>query len=162
MTLVLDCRTLAWIDMECIGILADLKAAGKRFVLRNLNTDCMVLFRVEGFESLLEEDDKLPEIDLSGCEKISEGANGIIYRVTDEVVAKTFKNEPNYYDIARQRIAMKNALIAGVPAPISFGYAEYDGRIVTLMELIDSRSLFQVIATHSLSNSSMRFGTRGY
>ena len=146
-TLVLDCRTLAWIDMECIGILADLKAAGKRFVLRNLNTDCMVLFRVEGFESLLEEDDKLPEIDLSGCEKISEGANGIIYRVTDEVVAKTFKNEPNYYDIARQRIAMKNALIAGVPAPISFGYAEYDGRIVTLMELIDSRSLFQVISS---------------
>ena len=144
---VFDCSTLAWIDMEGISVLADLKEAGKQFILRNLNADCMVLFKVEGFDDHMEGADKLPKIDLSGCEKINEGADGIIYRVSDEVVAKTFKNEPDYYDIVKRRIAQKNALIAGVPAPFSFGYAEYDGQIATLMELIHSRSLLQVIAT---------------
>ena len=144
---IFDCSTLAWIDMEGISVLADLKEAGKQFILRNLNADCMVLFKVEGFDDHMEGADKLPKIDLSGCEKINEGADGIIYRVSDEVVAKTFKNEPDYYDIVKRRIAQKNALIAGVPAPFSFGYAEYDGQIATLMELIHSRSLLQVIAT---------------
>ena len=149
---VFDCTTLAWIDMEGIRILTDLKEAGKRFVLRSPNIDCMVLFRVAGLEDYLEENDRLPEIDLSGCEKISEGANGIIYKVSDEVVAKTFKDEPDYYDIARQRNAMKNALIADVPVPLSLGYALCDGRIVTLMEFIRSKSLMQIINTEEDSS----------
>lgn len=141
-----DCSTLAWIDMEGISVLANLKKAGKQFMLRNLNADCMVLFKVEGFDEYMEGADKLPEIDLSGCEKINEGADGIIYRLSDEVIAKTFKYEPDYYDIVKRRIAQKNALIVGVPAPFSFGYAEYNGQIATLMELIHSRSLRQIFA----------------
>ena len=144
---VYDCSTLAWIDMEGISVLADVRDAGRKLTLKDLNADCMVLFRVEGFEPYLEGDDKLPKIDLSGCEKINEGANGVIYRVSDEVVAKTFKQEPDYYDLVSRRIALKNALVCGVPAPLSFGYAVYDGKIVTLMELINSRSLMQIIAS---------------
>ena len=142
-----DCRELAWIDMEGIRVLADMRESSKKFLLKNLNADCKVLFNVEGFEEYIDKDDKLREIDLSSCERISEGANGVIYRVSDEVVAKTFKNEPDYYDIVRQRVALKNALISGVPAPISFGYARYKGKIVTLMELIHSKSLMQIILT---------------
>jgi uncharacterized protein (TIGR02172 family) len=123
-----------------------MREAGKQFILRNLNTDCLVLFKVEGFDDYMDGADRLPKIDLSGCEKINEGADGIIYRLSDEIVAKTFKNEPDYYDIVKRRIAQKNALIAGVPAPFSFGYAEYNGQIATLMELIHSRSLRQIFA----------------
>lgn len=144
---IFDCKTLAWIDMDGISVLADLRDSGKQFVLRNLNADCRVLFKIEGFEEYMEEGDKLPKIDLSGCEKINEGAEGVIYRVSDEMVAKTFKKDPDYYDIVRRRIAQKNALIAGVPAPFSFGYAEYDGKIVTLMELINARPLLQIISS---------------
>ena len=121
-------------------------------MIKNFNADCMVLFRVEGFEAYLEGDDKLPNIDLSSCEKINEGANGVIYRVNDEVVAKTFKQEPDYYDLVSRRIAQKNALICGVPAPLSFGYALYEGKIVTLMELIHSRSVMQIIASEEDSD----------
>ena len=63
------------------------------------------------------------------------------------MVAKTFEQDPDYYDLVSRRIALKNALICGVPAPLSFGYAVYDGKIVTLMELINSRSLMQIIAS---------------
>ena len=144
---IFDCSTLAWIDMDGINVLANLKAAGRRFVLKNLNADCKVLFKLEGFEAFIDGDDKLPLIDLSSCKKINEGANGVIYRVNDEVVAKTFKKEPDYYDLVRRRIGLKNALICGVPAPLSFGYALYEGKIVTLMELIDSRFLMQIITS---------------
>ena len=144
---IFDCSSLTWIDMESVSVFEELRAAGRRFALRNLNADCMVLFKVEGFEEYFEGDDRLPGIDLSCCEKINEGADGIIYRVSDEVVAKTFKDDPDYYDIVRRRIAQKNALIAGVPAPFSFGYAEYDGGIVTLMELINAKSLLQMICS---------------
>ena len=145
---VFDCATLAWIDREGIGALRDLASSGRRFALKNLSADCMVLVRVEGLEAHADGEDRLPRIDLSGCEKLNEGANGVIYKVSEEVVAKTFKNEPDYYDIVRQRIALKNALLCGVPAPFTFGYAVYDGRIVTLMELLRSRSLMQIIAAH--------------
>ena len=149
---IYECSALSWIDMDGISVLAGLREAGRRFVIKNLNADCMVLFRVEGFEAYLEGDDKLPGIDLSGCEKINEGANGVIYRVNDEVVAKTFKQEPDYYDLVSRRIAQKNALICGVPAPLSFGYAVYEGKIVTLMELINSRSVMQIIASEEDSD----------
>ena len=149
---VFDCGTLAWIDQEGIRVLADLKAAGRRFLLKNPSADCTVLFLIEGLAAFLEEKNKLPQIDLSGCEKINEGANGVIYRVNDEVVAKTFKKEPDYYDLVRQRLALRNALICGVPAPFSFGYAIYEGKIVTLMELIRSRSLMQIIASEEDSD----------
>lgn len=145
-SVIFDCSMLAWIDMEGIRVLKDLKESGRRFELQNLNADCKVLFKVEGLDAYLGGDDKLPKIDLSSCEKINEGAEGVIYRVSDEVVAKTFKNEPDYYEIVRHRIALKNALICGVPAPFTFGYAEYDGKIVTLMELIDSKSLLQIFS----------------
>ena len=121
-------------------------------MLRNLNPDILVLFKVEGFEDCLEKGEKLPTIDLSGCPKINEGAEGIIYKVSDEVVAKTFKEEPDYYDIVKRRIAQKNALIAGVPAPFSFGYAEYEGKIVTLMELINAKSLLQIFSAEEDSD----------
>ncbi len=58
-----------------------------------------------------------------------------------------FKEEPDYYDLVKRRIAQKNALIAGVPAPFSFGYAEYDGRIVILMELLNAKSLLQIFSS---------------
>jgi uncharacterized protein (TIGR02172 family) len=142
-----DCSALSWIDRESIRVLADLKASGRRFVLKNLNADCTVLFIVEGFEACLEGEGKLPKIDLSSCKKISEGANGAIYRVSDEVAAKTFKNEPDYYDLVRQRISMRNALVCGVPAPLSLGYAVCGGKIVILMELIRFHSLMKVFAS---------------
>ena len=153
---IYDCSTLSWIDMEGINVLADVRSAERRFTLKDLNADCMVLFKVEGFDAYLEGDDKLPQIDLSSCEKINEGANGVIYRVNDEVVAKTFKQEPDYYDLVSRRIALKNALVCGVPAPLSFVYAIYDGKIVTLMELINSRSLMQIIASGEDSDEYIR------
>ena len=142
-----DCSALSWIDRESIRVLADLKASGRRFVLKNLNADCTVLFIVEGFEACLEGEGKLPKIDLSSCKTISEGANGAIYRVSDEVAAKTFKNEPDYYDLVRQRISLRNALVCGVPAPLSLGYAVCGGKIVILMELIRFHSLMKVFAS---------------
>ena len=147
-----DFSSVAWIDIDCINVFKDLRTSGKPFVLKNLNADCLVLFVVEGFGEYLDRNDRLREIDLSKCEKINEGANGIIYRVSDEVVAKTFKNDPDYYDIVKHRIAQKNALISGVPAPFSFGYAMYEGKIVTLMELINSKSLMQVITSEKDSD----------
>ena len=144
---IYECSALSWIDRESIRVLADLKASGRRFVLKNLNADCTVLFIVEGFEACLEGEGKLPKIDLSSCKKISEGANGAIYRVSDEVAAKTFKNEPDYYDLVRQRISMRNALVCGVPAPLSLGYAVCGGKIVILMELIRFHSLMKVFAS---------------
>ena len=142
-----DCSALSWIDRESIRVLADLKASGRRFVLKNLNADCTVLFIVEGFEACLEGEGKLPKIDLSSCKKISEGANGAIYRVSDEMAAKTFKNEPDHYDLVRQRISMRNALVCGVPAPLSLGYAVCGGKIVILMELMRFHSLMKVFAS---------------
>ena len=150
--MIFDCSMLAWIDIDGISVFTELKEDGKKFTLKNLNADCLVLFIVEGFEAHLDEDEKLPEIDLGKCEKVNEGANGVIYRVNDEVVAKTFKSDPDYYDLVRHRIAQKNALISGVPAPFSFGYAMYDGKIVTLMELIRSKSLLQVITSEEDSD----------
>jgi len=144
---IFDCRTLAWIDMEGISVLTDLRASGRQFVLRNLNADILVLLKVEGFEEYLDKNEKLRKIDLSGCPKINEGAAGIIYKVSDEIVAKMFKEEPDYYDLVKRRIAQKNALIAGVPAPFSFGYAEYDGKIVILMELLNAKSLLQIFSS---------------
>jgi uncharacterized protein (TIGR02172 family) len=142
-----DCENLQWIDLEGLEFFEKLRTDGRHFVLQDVNADCTVIFKVKGLEDCLAKKDKLPQIDLSQCEKLNEGANGVIYKVSDEIVAKTFKNDPNYFDIVRQRLMLRNALICGVPAPISFGYALYNDQIVTLMEMIHSQSLIQIFAS---------------
>ncbi len=146
---IFDCGSLLGIDEEGIRVLKDMRSSGKSFILKNLSIDCRVLLKSVGLESAFNKNSRLKKINLSNCPVISEGANGIIYRVSDEVVAKAFKSEPNYYDIVRERISLRNALITGIPAPISLGYAEYDGRIVTLMELIDAKTLLKIISTEN-------------
>lgn len=143
---VFECSRILGIDLNGIQIFKNFKALGKQFVLKNLNVDCMVLFITEGLGENVDRRNAIPKLDLTKCTIIGEGQNGIIYRVTDDTVAKVYKGEPNYNQIIRGRLAMKNALICGIPVPISLGYAECDGKIATLMELIQAESLMKIIS----------------
>lgn len=147
---VFDCSKLRSVSFDGAGIFRRMKAEVKNFSLKNLNIDCMVLLRAAGLEENFDEGCKIPHIDLSGCEVIGRGKNGTVLKVSDEVVAKTFIQEPDFDDIVRERLSQKNAFISGIPAPISFGYAEYDGKIVTLMELINSESLLNKLSADKL------------
>jgi len=147
---VFDCGKLRSVSFDGAEIFRRMKAAGKNFHLENLNIDCTVLLRAAGLEENFDEGCKIPHIDLSGCKVIGRGKNGTVCKVSDEVVAKTFIQEPDFDDIVRERLSQKNAFISGIPAPISFGYAEYDGKIVTLMELINSESLLSKLSGEKL------------
>lgn len=147
--LIFNCSRLIELGFEGAEFFKDLKESGKSFEFRKPNITCKVLLKIAGLESYLEKGDGIPEIDLGNCTIISEGATGIIYRISDEVVGKLYKGEPDYKQIFKTQKTMRNLLVCGVPAPFSLGYAEYDGKIVSLMELIDSKSLLQILKTET-------------
>ncbi len=145
--LTFDCGGLWTVSVEGTDVFSKLKAEGKSFELSKLNIDCMVLFKFVGLQDHFAKGCAIPQIDLSECPIIGGGKNGTIYKVSDEVVAKTFGKKSPYDDIIRERQSQKSAFIAGIPAPISFGFADYNGAIATLMEILESQSLLNIFAS---------------
>jgi len=126
------------------------------FRLDNLNFDCSVSLRLSGVIAALGNSKPLPRLDITGCRKIAEGANGRIFSVNSEQIAKVFKRHVNFDDIQRERVIMRNALVAGIPCPISFGYADVEGNIALVMEMIHSDAMIDLYRRGECDDDMMK------
>ena len=89
---------------------------------------------------------KYKEISLDGCKLIGRGAKGDVYRYDDELVIKVFNRNNTYRDVEREIALSRKAFILGVPTAISFGIVSVGKRYGALYELVESKTLSQIIA----------------
>lgn len=143
--LVLNASGLERITQAGIEEIRRLSEGSKQFALDELNQDCYVALFLSGLQNVAGRHMGLPEIDLSQCQELGHGANGDVYRVDDELIIKTFRKQPTFDEISWERTLTRNALRAGVPCPISFGYAMAEGKIALLFEMVKSTSFVKMV-----------------
>lgn len=91
---------------------------------------------------------KYKDLSIEGLELIGKGAKGNVYRVDDELIVKVYNDKNMFKDIERENILARKALVAGIPTAISFGIVTVGEKYGSLFELVESKTVSNLIAKH--------------
>ena len=84
-------------------------------------------------------------ISVEGCKCIGKGAKGTVYRYDDELIVKVYNEKNTYKDVEREIALTKTAFVMGLPTAISFGIVSVGKRYGAMFELIDAKTVSELI-----------------
>ena len=144
--LVLDAEGLSYISSAGLRILMKArKAAGKDIAVVNVSSEVYEIFETTGFTELLDVSKKPREISLEGCEVIGTGFYGTVYRIDDDTIVKMYDSPDAITMIKNEKRMAKMAFVKGIPTAISFDIVSANGRFGSVFELLNSKSLNDII-----------------
>ncbi len=86
------------------------------------------------------------EIDVSGCARIGKGAKAEVYRYDEELIVKVYNEKNTYKDVEREIALARNVFVLGLPTAISFGIVSVGKGYGSMFELIDAKTISELIA----------------
>ena len=86
------------------------------------------------------------EIDVSGCTRIGKGAKAEVYRYDEELIVKVYNEKNTYKDVEREIALARSVFVLGLPTAISFGIVSVGKRYGSMFELIDAKTISELIA----------------
>ena len=144
--LVLDANDLSYISSAGLRVLMKLrKTTGKEFSVINLSPEVYEIFHTTGFTEILDVNKKPREISLEGCEIIGTGFYGTVYRIDEDTIVKMYDSPDSIAMIKNEKKMAKMAFVKGIPTAISFDIVRANGRFGAVFELLNSRSLNDII-----------------
>lgn len=144
--LVLDADGLSYISSAGLRVLMKArKLAGKDISVVNLSSEVYEIFETTGFTELLDVSKKPREISLEGCEVIGTGFYGTVYRIDEDTIVKMYDSPDAITMIKNEKRMAKMAFVKGIPTAISFDIVSANGQLGSAFELLDSKSLNDII-----------------
>ena len=86
------------------------------------------------------------EIDVSGCARIGKGAKAEVYRYDEELIVKVYNEKNTYKDVEREIALARSVFVLGLPTAISFGIVSVGKGYGSMFELIDAKTISELIA----------------
>lgn len=144
---IIDAEKLEFISSAGLRVLLAIKkrCGQKEFHIINVNDEVMNVFDVTGFSEIMNISRAKKKISVESCEKIGAGASGEVYRLDDETIIKLYYPHISKEEIKREKELAKKAFVMGVPTAISYDIVESDGRTGVVYELINSKTLTELI-----------------
>lgn len=148
--IVLDAAALEYISSAGLRVVLATKkrCKCKTFKVINVNNDVKNIFDVTGFSEIMDVSRAVGQISIDGCQKIGAGACGECYRMDDETIVKLYYPRINREEIEREKALAKKAFVMGVPTAISYEIVESNGRTGVMYELINSKTLCELIRSN--------------
>lgn len=87
----------------------------------------------------------LRTISIEGCDKIGEGAFGTVYKLWDNFVVKTFRDDIPFEYVDQERALSRFSLIHDVPTAIPFDVVNVDGCLGIVYEMLNTDSLGSIL-----------------
>ncbi len=144
---VMDASDLEYISSAGLRVLLALKkrCGSKPFRIINVNDDVMNVFDITGFSEIMEISRAKRRISVENCVRIGAGACGEVFRLDDETIIKLYYPHVKKEEIEKEKELSKKAFVLGVPTAISYDIVEADGRTGVVYELINSKTLCELI-----------------
>ena len=144
---IIDIKELEYISSAGLRVLLSLKKRCKTmpFSIINANEEVMNIFNVTGFAEIMNISQAKRQLSVESCEKIGAGACGEVYRLDEETIIKLYYPRVKKEEIEREKELSKKAFVMGVPTAISYDIVEADGRTGVVYELINSKTLGELI-----------------
>lgn len=145
--MTVDAKELEYISSAGLRVILSAKkrCKGKQFKVINVNNDVKSIFDVTGFSDIMDVSSAVRQISVEGCKRIGAGACGECFRVDDETIVKLYYSHIAPDEIEREKALAKKAFVMGVPTAISYDIVEADGRTGVMYELINSKTLCELI-----------------
>lgn len=89
---------------------------------------------------------KYREVSVDHCERIGKGAKSDVYRYDDELIIKVYNSKNTYKDVEQEIGMTRTAFVMGLPTAISFGIVAVGSRYGAMFELIDAKTISELIA----------------
>ena len=144
----------AVLDLENVEYLS---SAGLRVVLRlrkneptleviNVASEVYEVFDMTGFTEMMPISKAYRRISVDGCEVIGQGANGKVYRISEDIIVKVYMNPDSLPDIHRERELARRAFVLGIPTAIPYDVVRVGDGYGSVFELLNARSFAKVLA----------------
>lgn len=145
--IIIDADELEYISSAGLRVILSAKkrCKDKVFKIVNVSTEVKSVFDITGFSEIMDITLKPRHISVEGCKKIGAGACGECYRIDDETIIKLYYPHISRKEIELEKELAKKAFVMGVPTAISYDIVECDGRDGVIYELINSKTLCELI-----------------
>jgi uncharacterized protein (TIGR02172 family) len=143
----LDAAKLEYISSAGLRILLRLRKEHPALSLINVGPEVYAILDMTGFTEILDVQKAFQNISVEGCEEIGHGANGSVYRFSDEIAVKVYRSGFDLDAIRHEREMAKLALVQDIPTAISFDVVRVGEQYGTVFELLNARSFSSIIAS---------------
>lgn len=147
--LVADAESLAYISSAGLRIILKLIKLVPDFRMINVSSDVYEILDMTGFTELMTVEKAYRVFDVANCEIIGEGANGMIYRVANDLILKVYKDADSLEDIKRERELSRTAFILGIPTAIPFDVVKVGNTYGSVFELLNAKSFAELLRDDS-------------
>ena len=143
---VFDLDRLDYISSAGLRILLRfIKAEKNRVRAVNASPEVMDIFRMTGFDFLIDITQKIRQVSVRDCTVIGRGANGIVYRLDPDTIIKVFHPDADLAMVEREQKKARSALMSGLPTAISYDVVCAGDSYGIVFEMINSKSLAEVM-----------------
>lgn len=144
--LVLDAQDLAYISSAGLRVLLRLRKAYPALKVINVSSEVYEILDMTGFTEMLDVTKAYRVISVEGCEVIGQGANGKVYRIDPDTIAKVYFNPDALPDIQRERELARTALVLGIPTAIPYDVCKVEsGGYASVFELLNAKSFAKLL-----------------
>ena len=151
-SIVLDFEKLEYISSAGLRVVLKVKKANNNTKIINASQNVYEILEMTGFTQMIDIHKAFKTISVEGCEVIGQGANGLVYRIDDETIVKTFMDENALIDIERERQLARTAFVLGVPTAISYDVVKIEGGgYGSVYELLKATNFAKVLAKGEIS-----------
>ena len=144
---VLDAKELSYLSSSGLRILLKLKKECPSLSMVNVSRDVADILQMTGMDTMLDIRRALREISVEGCPCIGKGKNGEVYRLDRDTIVKLYPvDSAGWQAVEQEKKNAKAAFVLGVPTALSYDVVQVGERIGIVFELVDARSLRDVVA----------------
>lgn len=141
-----DMEGLKYISSAGLRVLLLLRKKHPDMKLINVRPAIYDILETTGFTEMMEVRKGHRRISVDDAVVIGRGANGTLYRISDDNVVKVFNSPDSLEEIMREREVARLALVLGIPTAISFDIVKVGDSYGSVYEMLDAKSFSKVIA----------------
>ncbi len=142
---LIDMSNLDYISSSGLRVLLKLAKSKERTIkLYNVKDAVFDILAVTGFLSFFNVHRIPREYSIDGLTKIGQGGIGAIYRIDEERIIKVFNKDVPFESVFLENESAKRAVLAGLPANISFEAARVGDSFAAVYELLDGDTLLEM------------------
>ena len=140
-SLTIDANELEYISSSGLRILLTLAKRYKNFKIAEVNPQVYDVFSMTGFTKMMTVERALRQLSIEGCELISIGGVGTVYRLDGDTIIKVFREGTTTDEVRKEITMSKEAFVMGTPTAISFDMVKVGQQYGLVYELLHANTL---------------------
>lgn len=136
---------LKYISSMGLRVFLTLAKRMKSIAFVDVSPEAYEIFEMTGLTQMMPTEKMMRRLSVDGCTKLSEGANGEIYRMDGDTMVKAYRENFTLKEIRTELEAAKAVFMLGIPTAISYDIVRLGNRFGAVYEMLEAETLAALI-----------------